>query len=126
MTSKPNPARRTRGRQETDLWARDGDNEASLAQKRLGVVLRSSDGFYIAEQDLLLRGPGEFLGVRQWGLPLFRAANLVQDVELLASARDEAFSLVARDPQLVDVEHRPLRDAVVRAWKGTLSLGGIG
>jgi|CXWL01.1.fsa_nt_gi ATP-dependent DNA helicase RecG len=126
VTSKPNPARRTRGRQETDLWAHDGDNEASLAQKRLGVVLRSSDGFYIAEQDLLLRGPGEFLGVRQWGLPLFRAANLVQDVELLASARDEAFSLVARDPQLVDVEHRPLRDAVVRAWKGTLSLGGIG
>lgn len=59
-------------------------------EKRLDAMLRTSDGFQIAEMDLQLRGPGEFFGTKQAGMPNFRVANLLRDVELLQVARREA------------------------------------
>ncbi|HZQ62843.1 MAG TPA: ATP-dependent DNA helicase RecG [Casimicrobiaceae bacterium] len=69
------------------------------AKARLKVIYENTDGFEIARQDLLIRGPGEFLGARQSGTPLLRFADLERDVELIEVARDAAEELLAREPQ---------------------------
>jgi ATP-dependent DNA helicase RecG len=61
------------------------------AQARIDVMVRTGDGFVVAERDLELRGPGDVFGTRQWGLPRFRAADLLRDRELMETARGEAF-----------------------------------
>src|SRR5262249_57553189 len=71
---------------------------AEETYQRLSVLERTTDGFRIAEADLQQRGPGDFLGTRQAGLPPFRVANLVRDTGLLAAARDEALAWLAPDP----------------------------
>jgi ATP-dependent DNA helicase RecG len=71
------------------------------AEQRLDTMVRTTDGFEIAETDLQLRGPGEFFGTRQAGLPGFRVANLVRDRELLEAARREAATVVSgKDPEV--------------------------
>ncbi|HPT83647.1 MAG TPA: ATP-dependent DNA helicase RecG [Limnochordia bacterium] len=75
-------------------------NHSAQSRARLEVVRRSNDGFFIAEEDLRLRGPGDLLGVRQWGQPYFRLADLQQDRELLQLAAEAARELLSRDPQL--------------------------
>jgi ATP-dependent DNA helicase RecG len=96
------------------------------AWRRLKVMEETTDGFRIAEEDLAIRGPGEFLGVRQWGLPDFRVANLIRDVRLLQQARQEAFDLIAHDPQLSREEHRPLREIIQAKWQEKLELAAVG
>jgi len=71
---------------------------SSGAQERIRTLVESSDGFHIAEMDLRLRGPGEFFGTRQSGLPALRVANLVRDIEILELARSEAMGFVASPP----------------------------
>jgi ATP-dependent DNA helicase RecG len=61
------------------------------ARSRLDVMVRTDDGFLIAEKDLEIRGPGDFFGTRQWGLPTFRVSRLIRDQPLLERARQEAF-----------------------------------
>ena len=90
-----------------------GDDSLDTARQRLRVLLEESDGFKIAEQDLLLRGPGELYGTRQHGLPDFRMASLAGDLRVLEEAREAAFSLIARDPALAEAEHAALREQVV-------------
>ncbi len=68
---------------------------SEVAQSRLEVMAATEDGFLIAEKDLEIRGPGDFFGTRQWGMPSFRVAHLVRDRDLLEPARREAFRLVA-------------------------------
>jgi ATP-dependent DNA helicase RecG len=96
------------------------------AQRRIEVMTESTDGFRIAEADLELRGPGDFFGVRQAGLPELRVADLVRDGVLLEEARREAFALVARDPTLAAPEHRVLRGALLARWRGKLDLASVG
>ncbi|MDR0564322.1 MAG: ATP-dependent DNA helicase RecG [Azoarcus sp.] len=72
------------------------------ARARLKVIFEHTDGFAIAREDLRIRGPGEFIGARQSGLPLLRYANLEQDAELIESARDTAAQLLASEPQAAD------------------------
>jgi ATP-dependent DNA helicase RecG len=76
---------------------------------RLEVLEETTDGFKIAEADLEIRGPGEFLGTRQAGGLPFRLANLVRDREWLLKARDDAMELLKEDPDLLQIEHLPLR-----------------
>jgi ATP-dependent DNA helicase RecG len=71
---------------------------SELAKARLKVIYENSDGFEIARQDLLIRGPGEFLGARQSGVPLLRFADLERDVALIEQARDAADELLRREP----------------------------
>ena len=71
---------------------------SELAKARLKVIYAGSDGFEIARQDLLIRGPGEFLGARQSGVPLLRFADLERDVALIESARDAADEMLRREP----------------------------
>jgi ATP-dependent DNA helicase RecG len=73
---------------------------SELARARLKVIFESTDGFEIARQDLLLRGPGELLGHRQSGLPMLRFADLERDVELLEAARDLARRCLVQHPEI--------------------------
>jgi ATP-dependent DNA helicase RecG len=70
-----------------------------VAKVRLKVIFENNDGFEIARQDLVIRGPGEFLGARQSGVPLLRFADLERDVALIEQARDTAEELLARAPE---------------------------
>ncbi|MGH9532808.1 MAG: ATP-dependent DNA helicase RecG [Terriglobales bacterium] len=72
-----------------------GGKVSEDGEKRLDALVRTSDGFAIGEMDLQLRGPGEFFGTRQSGMPGFRVANLLRDIELLEVARREAGRVVA-------------------------------
>ncbi len=69
-----------------------------VAKLRLKVIYENTDGFEIARQDLVIRGPGEFLGARQSGVPLLRFADLEHDVALIEQARDVAEELLAHEP----------------------------
>jgi ATP-dependent DNA helicase RecG len=90
-------------------------SDAAGASERLQIVEKTSDGFALAEEDLRLRGPGEFFGVRQSGLPELKVARL-SDVALLEVAREEAERLLAIDPDLGAPEHRLLREEFRRVW----------
>ncbi len=105
-------------------WAR-GTEGASPAQRRLDAMLRTTDGFTIAEEDLNIRGPGEVFGTRQSGLPEFRAANLIRDAALVEVARKEAYGLLRDDPELVRDEHQPIKAAMRRRWQQRLALGDV-
>ena len=96
------------------------------ARRRLAALTETQDGFRIAEVDLELRGPGEFFGTRQSGLPEFRVADLLRDARVLEEARQEAFALVAADPDLTQPEHRSLREALLARWRGKLDLASVG
>ncbi len=95
------------------------------SRERTQIMEQTSDGFKIAEADLAIRGPGEFLGARQSGLPGFKMANLVRDVKVLQEARDAAFKVLAQDPNLEDPENRSLRNELVRSH-GMTSLASVG
>ena len=106
--------------------ARQGDSSPSPAvRERLEALVQSTDGFVIAEEDLRIRGPGEFFGLHQWGVPEFRVSNLVRDADVLQQARQEAFALLTQDPQLKTPVHRSLREAMLRRWKAKLDLGSV-
>jgi ATP-dependent DNA helicase RecG len=101
------------------------EGATSVAKERLEALVQSNDGFVIAEEDLRIRGPGEFFGIRQWGMPEFRVANLVRDGALLSEARQEAMALLKTDPGLKAPAHRELREAMLRKWQEKLELGSI-
>jgi ATP-dependent DNA helicase RecG len=86
------------------------------AEERLLALEKSNDGFMLAEKDLELRGPGEFFGRRQSGLPELRLASLL-DVRLLEIARTAAKQLFAEDPMLEQPEHRLLQERVSSFWE---------
>ncbi|MGA9365746.1 MAG: ATP-dependent DNA helicase RecG [Bacteroidota bacterium] len=99
-----------------------GELDRRKAETRLQTILKTSDGFQIAEVDLKLRGPGEFFGTKQSGLPELRIADISADGELLKLARKEAFHLVADDPQLRLAENQPVRRHFVEKYKDQLAL----
>ncbi len=96
------------------------------AKTRLRAMEKTTDGFKIAEEDLALRGPGEFFGIRQSGLPDFRVAHLVRDTPILIEARKEAFRLIQEDPELAHPAHGALRDLFRKRWRGRMELATIG
>lgn len=92
------------------------DNENDAVRQRLQFLCRTSDGFAVARYDLETRGPGDFFGEAQHGLPTLRVADLVQDTRTLHVAQDEAKALLAADPNLIDPAHKPLADEVERLF----------
>jgi ATP-dependent DNA helicase RecG len=108
------------------LTGTTGAEWGPVARARLAVMEKTTDGFRIAEEDLELRGPGEFLGTRQSGMPDFAVAELARDQKILAEAREEAFALVEADPDLARPEHAPLKLALRERWHGRLSLARVG
>jgi ATP-dependent DNA helicase RecG len=103
-----------------------GGNLGEDAQGRINAMTATNDGFRIAEADLELRGPGEFFGTRQSGIPEFRAAELLRDTALLEDARREASGMVSRDPELADPAHQALRARLLARWRGKLALATSG
>ncbi len=103
-----------------------GDHPSEDARRRVEAITATNDGFEVAEADLRLRGPGEFFGTRQSGLPEFRVADLLRDGAVLEEARGEALGLVAADPDLRAPEHRALREALLARWRGKLGLASAG
>jgi ATP-dependent DNA helicase RecG len=91
-------------------------------RRRLDAMVKSTDGFFIAEEDLAIRGPGEFFGTRQSGLPELRVANILRDAKVLEEARAAAFQLIQRDPKLSHPAHRDLKGSLIRKWKDRLEL----
>jgi ATP-dependent DNA helicase RecG len=102
------------------------DPSSDEGRRRLRAFLRTTDGFALAEEDMKLRGSGEFFGARQHGLGELRIGNLTTDVDLLRTARKDAFALVAGDPGLRRPEHALLRAAVLEKYGKTLDLAEIG
>ncbi len=99
----------------TDTNAPSEATETRTSFERLNILCETSDGFRIAEEDLRLRGPGELLGTRQHGLPTFKVANLIDDLDLLQQARDDAATIIQTDPKLSQPCHTALRAALIAA-----------
>jgi ATP-dependent DNA helicase RecG len=90
-------------------------NPSEVSRERLGIIEKVQDGFILAEEDLKLRGPGEFFGTRQSGLPDLKMAKL-SDITLLEMARSEAIRLFETDPGLERPEHHLLVKELSRVW----------
>jgi ATP-dependent DNA helicase RecG len=88
-----------RGRGESTCVLLAHGRLSEVARSRLDVMVATDDGFVIAEKDLEIRGPGDFFGTRQWGMPSFKVAHLLRDRDLLELARREAFRLVEQHGQ---------------------------
>ncbi|HPZ59395.1 MAG TPA: ATP-dependent DNA helicase RecG [Bacillota bacterium] len=95
------------------------DTKSELAKERAAVMEQTNDGFAIAEKDLELRGPGEFFGVRQHGVPELRIADLSKHLRILHTVRKEADSLLEKDPFLSLPEHRPLKEKLGKLFENT-------
>ncbi len=93
---------------------------------RLAVMCDTNDGFAISEADLRLRGPGEFLGTRQSGLPDFRVSNLLRDTSLLVAARSAAIRWLDSDPDLSKPDSEAIRSVLAHRWAGRLGLAEVG
>ena len=93
------------------------DAKGDEARARLSAMTHISDGFRIAEEDLRLRGPGDFFGRRQHGLPQLKVADFASDVALLRQAKEAAEELVAADPSLMQPEHRALLRRVKKMFQ---------
>ncbi|MDR7563486.1 MAG: DNA helicase RecG, partial [Armatimonadota bacterium] len=95
-------------------------------RQRLEALVRTNDGFEIAQVDLELRGPGELFGTRQHGLPDFRVANPLRDGALLERSREAASLLLATDPRLERSEHQALRRTLLTRYEGSAALLAVG
>jgi ATP-dependent DNA helicase RecG len=94
------------------------ENPSEVGRERLDIIESVQDGFVLAEEDLKLRGPGEFFGTRQSGLPDLRMAKL-SDVKILELARSEAIELFQVDPGLKKPEHQLLASEMAKVWPPT-------
>ena len=90
------------------------------ARRRLDIMIKTNDGFKIAEEDLDIRGPGEFFGTRQAGMPDLKLANIIRDARLLDTARKEAFALIDKDSELNSFPE--LKKGLEMFWRGKIEL----
>jgi ATP-dependent DNA helicase RecG len=104
-----------------------GGKVSEEGEKRLNAMVKTNDGFQIAELDLELRGPGEFFGTRQAGMPSFRVANLIRDRELLEAAKREAAAVVAGpSAEISEVEVSRALVHMRTRWQNTYGLVEVG
>jgi len=113
-----------RGTEQAYCFLLTGEKISREGVQRMKVMCKTNDGFKIAEEDLKLRGPGEFFGTRQWGMLNLRIADLVRDSKMLFLARREAFQLVEDDPPLRN--YPELREDIGRRFTTRLQLVKVG
>ena len=113
-----------RGAKQSYCFLLTGKRISSEARQRMRVMCRTTDGFAIAEEDLKLRGPGDFFGTRQWGMLNLKIADLIRDSKILFLARKEAFRLVEKDPRLE--KHPRIREALQVKFPHRLELAKVG
>ena len=97
-------------------------SSGETAKERMKIMCETNDGFKISEKDLEIRGPGEFLGTRQHGLPAMRVGNLMSDMQILRDAHDAAFEILENDPTLSMTENQELKNNIN---KNIEQLGGV-
>jgi ATP-dependent DNA helicase RecG len=102
------------------------DAQTDAAVERLQAMCRTNDGFEIAEIDLQQRGPGEFFGTRQSGLPEMKLADITRELELLALCKTDAQEILAADPRLSQPARRALRNALIKKFGDSIQLAAIG
>ena len=95
-------------------------NEEEETRKRLEILNRSNDGFFIAGEDLRLRGPGDVFGIRQSGIMEFRLGDIYQDASVLKEASEAASLILSLDPELSLEQHTFLRSRLSFYMEGTL------
>ena len=93
----------------------EGNSDDSI--KRMQIMSSTNDGFVIAEEDLKLRGPGEFYGTRQSGIPGFKIADIFRDIPILEIARKEAFDIVDKDPNLASPAFKNLKRTLIKKYE---------
>ncbi len=98
------------------------DPKGDDGKMRINVMCQTQNGFEIAEHDLQLRGPGEFYGTRQSGMPDFRLADLIGDIDVIAQAREAALEVVDADPNLEWPQHEALERGLKRFWGDKLKM----
>jgi len=98
------------------------DSHSEEAVKRLKVMTSTQDGFRIAEEDLEIRGPGEFFGTRQHGLPELKLGNIITDMKIMEMARKEASEIIKSDPTLTFPEHQMIKRRFDKVFLKGLSL----
>lgn len=108
------------------LLVHEDEKASGTAKERISAMVKTSDGFLLAEADLALRGPGEFLGTRQSGMPDLLVADLLRDQAILQQARNAASQVIMADPSLSQPRHQRLRQELLRRWAGKMSLARIG
>ena len=113
-----------RGAKQSYCFLLTGKRISSEARQRMKVMCRTTNGFSIAEEDLKLRGPGDFFGTRQWGMLNLKIADLIRDARVLFLARKEAFGLVEKDPRLK--KHPRIREALQVKFPHHLELAKVG
>ena len=106
-----------RGAEQSYCILMTGDKLGNDARARIDTMVRTNDGFEIAETDLRLRGPGDLMGTQQSGLPELHIADLVADAHVLQQARQVAIRLLDKDPQLKDPAHQPIALALAERKK---------
>jgi ATP-dependent DNA helicase RecG len=102
------------------------DPKTEGAMERLAALEETTDGFKISEADFRIRGPGEFFGTRQSGLPELRFADIISDTETLKEAREDAFRVVGDRDAMAPDEWAALRRCVAKVFAGRFDLGGVG
>ena len=93
------------------------ESQQVQTRKRMKTMVDSSDGFYIAEEDLRLRGSGDVFGLRQHGLPDFKLADLYRDMAILKEAQQMAQTIMEVDPKLNQLEHQGIAKELDRFWQ---------
>ena len=91
-------------------------NITDTSRTRLSIMEKTNDGFLIADEDLKLRGPGEYFGVRQSGFFQYKIANMATDRAIIQKARKAAFKLIDNDPALQDKSNKSLRQIFLKAY----------
>ena len=97
-------------------------SKAETAEKRNNIMVSTTDGFVIAEEDLKLRGPGEIFGTRQHGIPELGIADLVKNVDVLSKVRVIAEDIIEKDPSLTEPENLELRRRIKRMFGENITL----
>ena len=100
-------------------------NKEETTSRRLEILNKSNDGFYIAGEDLKLRGPGDLFGIRQSGLMEFRIGDIFNDADILKDASSAAGGILALDPDLSLAQHRELKKFLMEEQKAALENLGI-
>ena len=99
-----------------------GEAKTDEARRRLKAMDETGDGFVIAQKDLEIRGPGEFFGTRQHGLPDLKIGDIVADLDIMETARKEVEAILEADPSLSLPEHARLKEKVIERFKGKFAL----
>ena len=94
-----------------------GDINSGVAKERMKVMCETNDGFKISEKDLEIRGPGEFFGTRQHGLPEMRIGNFFTDMDVLKETQEAAAEILKEDPLLESEKYSGLKKSVQREFE---------